>query len=73
MPSTMHILTLLLQAVYFVKRHAEPVKADTFHSLVMVGDLSHFPLDHFTTVVETVSTLMIMLMVKGSCSVVLDM
>lgn len=39
-----------------MKRHAEPVKADTFHSLVMVGDLSHFPLDHFTTVIETVST-----------------
>ena len=44
-----------LQAVYFVKRHAEPVKPDSFHSLVMVGDLSHFPLDHFTTVVENVS------------------
>ena len=38
-----------------MKRHAEPVKPDSFHSLVMVGDLSHFPLDHFTTVVENVS------------------
>ena len=41
-----------------MKRHGEPVKADTFHSLVMVGDLSHFPLDHFTTVIETVSIYM---------------
>ena len=43
------------QAVYFAKRHAEPIKKDTFHNQVMFGDLCSLPLEHLTSLVETVS------------------
>ena len=45
----------VLQAVYFVKRRHEIIKKDNFHDLVMFGDLSHVPLDHFTAFIDSVS------------------
>ena len=45
-----------LQAVYFVKRRPESIKKDNFHDLVMFGDLSHVPLDHFSALIDTVSS-----------------
>ena len=47
-------INLLSQAVYYVKRRPESIKKDNFHDLVMFGDLSHLPLDHFTSLMETV-------------------
>ena len=38
-----------------MKRHGESVKKENFHSLIMFGDLSNLPLDHLTSVVESVS------------------
>lgn len=49
-----------LQAVYFVKRRSESIKKDNFHDLVMFGDLSHVPLDHFSALIDTVSGLLLM-------------
>ena len=43
------------QAIYFIKRHSEPIKKDNFHSLVLFGDVSHLALDHFTALIENVS------------------
>lgn len=50
-----NICKLNLQAVYFVKRRPESIKKDNFHNLVMFGDLSHVPLDHFSALIDTVS------------------
>lgn len=41
-----------------MKRRPETVKKDNFHDLVMFGDLSHLPLDHFTSLMETVNQLL---------------
>ena len=48
------IFSLPMQAVYFAKRHAEPIKKESFHSQVMFGDLCNIPLEHLTSLVETV-------------------
>lgn len=45
------------QAVYFVKRQAEVVKADTFRQLIMYGDVAHLPLDHLSSLIESVRPL----------------
>lgn len=39
-----------------MKRHAEPVKKENMKSLVMFGDLSHLPVDHLSSLVDTVSS-----------------
>ena len=49
--------TPMLQAVYYVKRRPEQVKKENFHDLIMFGDLSHLPLDHFTSLMDTVGCL----------------
>lgn len=51
------IATLSPQAVYFVKRQAEVVKADTFRQLIMYGDVAHLPLDHLSSLIESVRPL----------------
>ena len=41
--------------MYFVKRHTDQVKKENFHTLIMFGDMSHLALDHFTSLIDTVS------------------
>ena len=48
------MVIMCIQAVYYVKRRPETIKKDNFYDLVMFGDLSHVPLDHFTNLMETV-------------------
>ena len=48
------LANLFPQAVYFVKRQAEVVKADTFRQLIMYGDVAHLPLDHLSSLIESV-------------------
>ena len=55
--NTTLLRTPMLQAVYYVKRRPEQVKKDNFHDLIMFGDLSHLPLDHFTSLMDTVGCL----------------
>ena len=43
-----------LQGVYFVKHHGEPVNKVNFHRQIMFGDLSSLPLDHLTSLIESV-------------------
>ncbi len=38
-----------------MKRHGDAIKKDNFFNLVVFGDLSSLPLDHFTSLVESVS------------------
>lgn len=38
-----------------MKRAAEPVKKDNFKSLLMFGDICHLPLDHLSSLVDSVS------------------
>ena len=45
------------KAVYFIKRQAEALKKDNMKSLLMVGDVSHLPLDQLSFLVESVSFL----------------
>lgn len=52
--SAMILLSISPQAVYFVKRQAEVVKADTFRQLIMYGDVAHLPLDHLSSLIESV-------------------
>lgn len=44
-----------MQAVYFAKRAAEPVKKENLSTLLTYGDISHLPLDHLSFIVDTVS------------------
>ena len=37
-----------------MKRHGEAVKKDNFYTLVVFGDLSSLPLDHLTSLIESV-------------------
>ena len=37
-----------------MKRSADVVKKDNFQSLVMVGDISHLPLDHLSNTINAV-------------------